>query len=162
MYHNLFSFFTRYQQCRLSPVKRHSIYLPELPAWWWKHQNIPWQRSLPNWPLTTGLKNKSKATFEIEQCWIFAILWWPFWKWRPVEIFRCRESILRNIYQSPFSKWPPQYRTNSTLSDFSAISYVARLWCPDLIPYIEKFLLVSIFKMATTIPQKFNIVRFQR
>jgi hypothetical protein len=22
--------------------------------------------SLPNWPLTTGLKNKSKATFEIE------------------------------------------------------------------------------------------------
>jgi hypothetical protein len=25
--------------------------------------------------------------------WIFAVLWWPFWKWRPVEIFRCRESI---------------------------------------------------------------------
>jgi hypothetical protein len=24
--------------------------------------------SLPNWSLTTGLKNKSKATFEIEQC----------------------------------------------------------------------------------------------
>jgi hypothetical protein len=47
-----------------------------------------------NWfPLTTGLKNKSKATFEIEQCWIFVVLWWPFWKWRPVEIFRCRESI---------------------------------------------------------------------
>ena len=49
--------------------------------------------SLPNWPLTTGLKNKSKATFEIEQCWIFAVLWWPFWKWRPVEICRCQESI---------------------------------------------------------------------
>jgi hypothetical protein len=29
----------------------------------------------------------------ILQCWIFAALWWPFWKWRPVEIFRCRESI---------------------------------------------------------------------
>jgi hypothetical protein len=42
---------------------------------------------------TLGLKNKSKATFEIEQCWIFAVLWWPFWKWRPVEIFRCQESI---------------------------------------------------------------------
>jgi hypothetical protein len=27
---------------------------------------------------------------------------------------------------------------------------------------IEKFLLVAIFKMATTIPHKFNIVRFQR
>jgi hypothetical protein len=25
--------------------------------------------------------------------WIFAVLWWPFWKWRPVEIFRCQESI---------------------------------------------------------------------
>ena len=37
--------------------------------------------------------NKSKATFEIEQCWIFAVLWRPFWKWRPVEIFRYRESI---------------------------------------------------------------------
>jgi hypothetical protein len=23
----------------------------------------------------------------------FCVLWWPFWKWRPVEIFRCRESI---------------------------------------------------------------------
>ena len=20
-------------------------------------------------------------------------MWWPFWKWRPVEIFRCQESI---------------------------------------------------------------------
>jgi hypothetical protein len=30
-----------------------------------------------------------------------------------------------------------------------------------LIPDIEKFLPVANFKMATTIPQKFNIVRFQ-
>jgi hypothetical protein len=28
---------------------------------------------------------------------------------------------LENCYQSPFSKWPPQYSTNSTLSDFNAI-----------------------------------------
>jgi hypothetical protein len=34
--------------------------------------------SLPNQPLTTGLKNKLKATFEIEQCLFFAVLWWPF------------------------------------------------------------------------------------
>jgi hypothetical protein len=27
---------------------------------------------------------------------------------------------LKNFYRSPFSKWPPQYRTNSTLSDFNA------------------------------------------
>jgi hypothetical protein len=31
-----------------------------------------------------------------------------------------------------------------------------------LIPDIEKFLPVAIFKMATTIPHKFNIVQFQR
>ena len=65
---------------------------------------------------------------------------------------------LENFYRSPFSKWPPQYRTNSTLSDFNDISFVGRLWCPD----IEKFLAVAIFKMATTIPHKFNIVQFQR
>jgi hypothetical protein len=69
---------------------------------------------------------------------------------------------LNNFYRSPFSKWPPQYRTNSTLSDFKDISYVGRLWCPKLIPDINKFLPVAIFKMATTIPHKFNIVRFQR
>ena len=66
------------------------------------------------------------------------------------------------FYRSPFSKWQSQYRTNSTLSNFNDISYVGRLWCPELIPDIEKFLPVAIFKMATTIPHKFNIVRFQR
>ena len=67
---------------------------------------------------------------------------------------------LKNFYRSPFSKWPPQYRTNSTLSDFNAISYVGRLWCPKLIPEIEKFLSVAILKIATTISQIFNIVRY--
>ena len=67
---------------------------------------------------------------------------------------------LKNFYRSPFSKWLPQYCTNSTLSDFNDISYVGRLWCPEMIPDIKKFLPVAIFKMATTIPQKFNIVRF--
>ena len=68
----------------------------------------------------------------------------------------------KNFYRSSFSKWPPQYSTNSTLSDFNDISYVGRLWCPEMIPDIEKFLPVAIFKMATTIQHKFNIVRFQR
>ena len=27
----------------------------------------------------------------------------------------------KNFYRSPFSKWPPQYRTNSTLFDFNKI-----------------------------------------
>jgi hypothetical protein len=43
---------------------------------------------------------------------------------------------LKNFYRSPFSKWS---HTNSTLSDFNAISYVGRLWCPEMIPDIEKF-----------------------
>ena len=68
----------------------------------------------------------------------------------------------KNFYWSPFSKWPPQYHTNSTLFDFNDISYVGRLWCPKLIPDIEKFLAVAIFKMTATIPHKFNIVWFQR
>jgi hypothetical protein len=34
---------------------------------------------------------------------------------------------LKNFFRSPFSKWPPQYRKNSTLSDFNDISYVGRL-----------------------------------
>jgi hypothetical protein len=32
--------------------------------------------------------------------------------------------------------------------------------CPELIPNIEKFLAVTIFKMATTKPQKLNIVQY--
>jgi hypothetical protein len=48
------------------------------------------------------------------------------------------------------------------LSDFNDISYVGRLWCPELIPDIKKFLQVAIFKMATTIPHNFIIVRFHR
>jgi hypothetical protein len=44
------------------------------------------------------------------------------------------------------------------LSDFNDISYVGKLWCPEMIPDIEKFLPVAIFKMATTIPHKFNVV----
>ena len=32
-----------------------------------------------------------------------AVLWWPFWKWRPVEIFRCQESI-RDIIIYPHMK----------------------------------------------------------
>jgi hypothetical protein len=110
------------------------------------------------------IKNILKATFEIEQCWIFAVLWWPFWKWRPVEIFRCRESIqdveieqcwICAALWRPFWKW--------RLVEISRCQEsIVRFQRTELIPDIEKFLPVAIFKMATTIPQKFNIVRFQR
>jgi hypothetical protein len=36
--------------------------------------------------------------------WIFAVLWQPFWKWRPVEICQCRESI-RDIIIYPHIKF---------------------------------------------------------
>ena len=38
---------------------------------------------------------------DIGQCWFFAVLWWSFRKWRPVEIFRCRESIRDIIIYLP-------------------------------------------------------------
>jgi hypothetical protein len=43
------------------------------------------------------------AQIQHEQCWICAVLWWPFWKWRPVEIFWCQESI-RDIIIYPHMK----------------------------------------------------------
>jgi hypothetical protein len=49
------------------------------------------------------------------------------------------------FYSNPHPLWTPQ----------------GRLWCPEMIPDIEKFLPVAIFKMVATIPHKFNIVRFQ-
>jgi hypothetical protein len=67
---------------------------------------------------------------DIGQCWILAVLWWPFWKWQIVEIVQCRESIRDIIIyphnRLPFLKWPPQYHTNSTLSDIITIWYVGR------------------------------------
>jgi hypothetical protein len=75
------------------------------------------------------VNQKLEYVDDIGQCWIFMVLWWPFWKWRPVEIVQ-------------------------SLSDFNAISYVGTLWCLELIPDIEQFLPVAIFKMATTISQK--------
>ena len=114
---------------------------------------------IPNWLISTGhhFQNGRHNTANIQHCPISSKC--DMWidndipNWFPT---------LKNFYRSPFSKWPPQYRTNSTLSDFNDISYVGRLWCPEMIPDIETFLPVAIFKMAATIPQKFNIVRFQR
>jgi hypothetical protein len=49
---------------------------------------------------------------------------------------------------------------NCSMSGLNAISYVGILWCLELIHDIEQFLPVAIFKMATTISQKINIVRY--
>jgi hypothetical protein len=68
------------------------------PKWFLTSKNfnrLPFSKWPPQYCTNSTLFdfNKSKVTFEIGQCWIFAVLWWPFWKWRPVEICWCRESI---------------------------------------------------------------------
>jgi hypothetical protein len=85
-----------------------------------------------HWKISTGrhFQNGHHNTAQIQHCPISS----KFDMWVDNDV-----PTLQNFYRSPFSKWPPQYRTNSTLSDFNAISYVGRLWCPELIPDIEKF-----------------------
>ena len=111
-----------------------------------------------NWTISTGrhVQNGHHNTAQIQHCPIST----PFHMWVDYDVPNWFLTS-KNVYRSPFSKWPSQYRTNSTLSDFNDISYVGRLWCPEMIPDIEKFLPVAIFKMATTMLHKFNIVRFQ-
>jgi hypothetical protein len=112
-----------------------------------------------HWTISTGrhFQNGHHNTVNIQHCPIST----TFHMWVDYDVPKWFLTS-KNFYRSPFSKWSPQYRTNSTLSDFNDISYVGRLWCPEMIPDIEKFLPVAIFKMATTIQHKFNIVRFQR
>ena len=94
-----------------------------------------------HWKISTSrhFQNGRHNTAKIQHCPISS----KFDMWVDNDV-----PTMKNFYRPPFSKWPPQYRTNSTLSDFNVISYVGRLWCPELIPDIEKFLLVSIFKMT--------------
>jgi hypothetical protein len=112
-----------------------------------------------HWKNSIGhhFQNGRHNTSQIQHCPISM----PFHMWIDYDVLNWFLTS-KNFYRSPFSKWPSQYCTNSTLSDFKDISYVGRLWCPELIPDIEKFLPVSFFKMATTIQHKFNIVQFQR
>ena len=42
----------------------------------------------------TSLSTHISNFDDIGQCWIFAILWQSFWKWRLVEIFQCRDIII--------------------------------------------------------------------
>jgi hypothetical protein len=141
-----------------------------------------------NWKISSSrhFQNDHHNIAKIQH---WPILWWPFWKWHPVEIVQCRESIQdiiiyppinfqcresiqdiiiyphikfwwyqtmlnfngivmatgrifsmsginrvdydvpnwfltsKNFYRSPFSKWPPQYRKNSS-SEFVTMQSV--------------------------------------
>ena len=100
-----------------------------------------------HWKISTGhhLENGRHNTTKIQHCPIST----TFHMWVDYDVPNWFMTS-KNFYRSPFSKWPTQYRTNSTLSDFNDISYMGRLWCPEMIPDIEKFLPVAIFNMATT------------
>ena len=104
-----------------------------------------------HWNISTGrhFQNGRHNTAKIQHCPISS----KFDMWVDNDVPNWFPT-LKHFYRSPFSKWPPQYRTNSTLFDYNEISYVGRLWCPELISEIEKFLPVSIFKMVATIRQK--------
>ena len=45
-----------------------------------------------------------EMSLKSDKCWICAVLCRPFWKWRPVEIFQCWESI-RDIIIYPHIKF---------------------------------------------------------
>ena len=112
-----------------------------------------------HWKISTGhhFQNGHHNTAQIQHCPIST----TFHMWVDYDVPKWFLTS-KNIYRSSFSKWPPQYCTNSTLSDFNDISFVGRLWCPEMIPDIEKFLPVAIFKMVATIPHIFNIVRYHQ
>jgi hypothetical protein len=132
-------------QCRDSI--RDIIIYPHIKLWWYRTmlnlKNFYWSpflkcppqyhtnSTLPDFNAIshvgrlggTSLSTHISNCDEIVQCWIFAILWWPFWKWRQFNMWVDNEvpnwfPTLNNFYWSPFSKWPPQYRKTYNVDFF--------------------------------------------
>jgi hypothetical protein len=93
-----------------------------------------------HWTISTGrhFQNGRHNIAQIQHCPIST----TFQMWVDYDVPNSFLT-LKNFYWSPFSKWPSQYRTNSTLFDFNDISYMGRLWCLKFIPDVEKFLAVT-------------------
>ena len=124
------------------------------------HQKLHFHVSVATRKQNGGRNNDKSAslTFEIKQCWIFAVLWWPFWKWRPVEIFRCRESIQdAEIGQCwicaalwwPFWKWWPLeiFQRQESIRDIIIYSHMKCRWNRTMLNLCG--IVVAILKMAT-------------
>jgi hypothetical protein len=77
---------------------RDIIIYPHI-KFWWHRTGRNFSMSGYHISLSTHISNFD----DIGQCWIFVVLWRPFWKWRPVEIFQCQESI-RDIINLPTSQ----------------------------------------------------------
>jgi hypothetical protein len=71
--------------------------------------------------------------FDKFWAWFFAILWWPFWKWRLVEILRCWESIQNIIIYLHTNFIPPLYEKSG---GYIAITLSVR---PSVCPSVHTF-----------------------
>jgi hypothetical protein len=124
---------------------------------------------VPNWFLTSKYfywspfskwspQYRTNYVVEIGQCWICAVLWWPFWKWWPVKKFQCRESI-RDIIIYPHIKfwW---YRT--------MLNFYPPFLCRVLEAILKMADILKILKTQNCTSNgdlslcQFNIVQFQR
>jgi hypothetical protein len=86
----------------------------DVPNWFPTLNNFYWS-PFSKWPPQYRKKSTLSYIINIGQCWIFALLWWPFWKWRSVEIFEIQESIRDIIIYPHIKLW--WYRTMLIFSD---------------------------------------------
>ena len=80
----------------------------------------------------------------------FCALWRPFWKWRPVEIFRCRVSIQDvEIKQWPFWKRRPVeiIQCRESIRDIIIYPHIKFWWYRTMLNFCG--IVVAILKMAT-------------
>jgi hypothetical protein len=94
-----------------------------------------------NFSISGNFQNGRHNTTKIQHCPISS----KFDMWVDYDVPNLF-PILKNFYRSPFSKWPPQYRTNSTLSDFNDISMKCR-WNRTMLNLCG--IVVAILKIAT-------------
>ena len=103
--------------------------------------------------------NKSKAIFEIEQCWIFAVLWWPFWKWWPLEIFNVGNQFgtslsthisnfddiiqcwIFAVLRWPFWKWRSVeiFQRRESIRDIIIYPHIKFSWYRTMVNFYSRF-----------------------
>jgi hypothetical protein len=109
------------------------------------------------WKISTGrhFQNGHHNTANIQHCTISS----KFDMWVDNDVPNWFLTS-KNFYRSPISKWLPQYRTNSTLSDFNDISYVAGVskWAGTRYFYPSK-IVYSIGRNYWTPPPKLAVVK---
>jgi hypothetical protein len=84
-----------------------------------------------HWKISTGhhFQNGHHNTAQIQHCPISS----KFDMWVDNDVPNWFLT-LKNFYQSPFSKWPPQYCTNSTLSDLTTFHMWVNYDVPNRFP----------------------------